>query len=94
MSILKDKIMPIRRYLILEESNVLETLRVIGTQNSIFIRMNLIVNNCGWADEPTKWFIHFDASNDQWRCIVDELVNKGFDMMIKDSTHNIYLIKR
>lgn len=81
---LVDKAIIKRHYLIIEEKNVMEILKVLDSINKRYVDFRLEIGNCGWADEPTKWFIHFDASNSQWKSIVTTL-NDKFDLCIKNS---------
>lgn len=66
-----------RRYFIVEEKNVTAILTVINRYYRFYVSQNLAIGNCGWADEPTKWFIHFDASNKQYDNILKDILEKG-----------------
>lgn len=66
-----------RRYLIVEEKDVTAILTVINRQYRIYSSQNLAVGNCGWADEPTKWFIHFDATSKQYDNILKDIIEQG-----------------
>lgn len=94
MKNLFDKIIKRRYYWILEERYIVEVLNVINSQQKRYIDQNMAVGNCLWANERTKWFIHFDASKEQWCNIVKELNAKGFELVIRNEPNNVYLIKR
>ena len=82
-----------RRYLVMEETDVLGILMTVNSQFKLYINQQLAVGNCGWAKEPTKWFIHFDASDRQWGSIVTEL-NERFNLSIKDHTKSIFVTRK
>lgn len=69
MNSLIDRIVTKRRHLVVEEQDVINTLKVI---NSHKIYTDIAVGNCGWAD-TSKWFIHFTTSNATWEIIRKEL---------------------
>jgi hypothetical protein len=77
----------------MEEADVLETLSTINSKYKMYINQQLAVGNCGWAKDPTKWFIHFDASDKQWGSIVTEL-NERFNLTIKDHTKSIFMTRK
>ena len=79
--------------LILEEEDVLATLKVINNHQKWYINQKLSVGSCGWEDEPTKWAIYFNASNVQWSNIIYDLMNEGLSLIIKDYTGRIHLIR-
>ena len=92
---LSSKFVPKRHYLIVNEGNVLEVLRVIDKQNVWYVKQNLSIDNCGWADDRKKWFIHFDTSDNQWMSIIDGLEERGFDLVIRNKRiESIFVIKR
>lgn len=66
-----------RRYLIVEEKDVTAVLTVINRQYRFYNSQGLVVGNCGWADEPTKWFIHFDATSKQYDNILKDIIEQG-----------------
>lgn len=84
MKKLFEKIVIKRHYLILEEKDVTKTLSVINRQSTLFINQKMAVGNCGWADETTKWFIHFDASESQWKKIKTDLKNEGLTDILEE----------
>lgn len=90
-----NKFVPKRHYLIVDEKNVLEVLREIDKQIVWYINQSLSIDNCMWADDPTKWFINFNASEDQWMSIIDGLEEIGYDLFIKSNRlESIFVIKR
>lgn len=70
MKNLMDRIVNKRYHLILEECDLIETLRVINKHHRVVPEMR--VGNCGWVD-TNKWFIHFTSTEFKWRLIRDEL---------------------
>jgi hypothetical protein len=89
-----DKLVVKRHYLIVEGRDVLETLGVVNEHRVFYINQKLAVGECGWAQYPTKWFIHFDASDDQWASIIGHLHNKGFELVIKERPKDIFVIRK
>ena len=84
-----------RQYLILEEKNVTEVISVVNKPFGKIFRPNMTVGNCGWADEPSKWFVHFDAPLKYWMSIITELNAKGYELTIdKRNPKDIVLSKR
>lgn len=81
------------RELILEEEDVIETLKVVNESRRWFIRHSLSVDTCGWEDQPTKWAIYFNATTIQWSEIIGSLMDKGFSLVIRDHTERIHLIR-
>lgn len=66
-----------RRYLIVEEADVTTVLTVINRHQGIFSNNNKLTGNCGWKNEPTKWYVRFYASDKQWGKIAGELSTLG-----------------
>lgn len=50
---------------------------VLGVINSHRRGSEFSVGNCGWNEAPTKWFINFDSTDEQYGHIVDELNKLG-----------------
>ena len=82
-----------RHYICLDEENVLETLKVIDGVDVWYVNKHLEVGNCGISVIPEKWFIHFNASKDQWGVIVETLKSK-FNLVICDSSNDVYLMSK
>lgn len=65
-----------RRGLVFEEADIARVLTVVNNRvcgKTIgMMKIDMYVGNCGWADR-TKWFVHFNATENQWRKIVDDL---------------------
>lgn len=59
-----------RCHLVVEEQDVVKTLRVIN-QNHRTVP-DMAVGNCGW-DDTNKWFIHFTTTKAKWKIIRKEL---------------------
>ena len=70
-----------RRYLIVEEKDVTTVLSVINHHQGLFSNHDKNTGNCGWANEPTKWYVKFFASDRQWGKIAGELCNFGSIMV-------------
>lgn len=66
-----------RRIIVVEEKDLTTVLAVLNNHRGFFDSKEKTIENCGWADEPTKWFIKFDASNKHWGRIADELKQFG-----------------
>ena len=66
-----------RRYLIAEEKDVTTVLTAIDNHLGFLSNNSKVVGNCGWAEEPTKWYIHFYASEREWGKIARNLSETG-----------------
>ena len=66
-----------RHYIIVEEKDVTTILQVINRNQGFFSDKNKLVGECGWAEEPTKWFIRFYASAREWGRMAKELNEFG-----------------
>lgn len=64
-----------RRVFIVEESDV--TLVLAGINRQHKAAPSLRVGHCGWADEPTKWFVMFDANDKVYGNVVKNLKTIG-----------------
>lgn len=73
-----------RRNLIVEESDVTKLIEIINKHQGFFSNNNKVIGNCGWADEPTKWYLDFYASSKEWGLIAGELSEIG-DITVKTS---------
>jgi hypothetical protein len=88
-----DQLAVKRHYLIVDDIDVLNVLEVINKHNKNLLKLNLTVGNCGWAAEPSKWFIHFDVSNKKWLSIVTDLT-KNYTLVIKDrSIDDVFVVR-
>lgn len=68
-----DKIIVKRRHLIFEENDMIKVLKTVDKiHDRGWLRNNVAIGNCGW-DDRAKWFIHFDASNERWEQIKNDL---------------------
>ncbi len=63
------------REFILEEKDVTTVLEVINSNYKTAPRLS--VGNCGWADDPTKWFIIFNANDKIYGKVVKSLKEIG-----------------
>lgn len=66
-----------RRYLIVDEKDVTTVLTVINRHQGFFSNNDKLAENCGWANEPTKWYVRFYASDREWGRIAGELSKLG-----------------
>lgn len=66
-----------RRRLIVEESDVTTVLTLINRHHGFFSNTEKTAGNCGWKNEPTKWYVCFYASNREWGRIAGELNTLG-----------------
>ena len=66
-----------RRYLIVEEADVTTVLTAINRHQGFFSNNDKLTGNCGWKNEPTKWYVRFYASDKQWGKIAGELSKLG-----------------
>lgn len=62
------------RNFIVEEQDVTTVLEVVNKHRK---NCNVDVNNCGWKEQPSKWFISFDANQKEYGNIVEELNKVG-----------------
>lgn len=67
----------IERKLIVEEKDVTTVMAVINRHHSFFSNKKMTTGNCGWKDQPDKWYIYFYASGKEWGSIVGELSTLG-----------------
>ena len=70
MEKLLDLVLVKRRHLYVNEKNLTNLLKVL---NRHYVINNISVGNCGWEDDPDKWFVNFDACNKKWDEIRSEL---------------------
>lgn len=89
-----DRFVKRRHNLIVVEQDVTTVLEAINSRRKWYINQNLAVGNCGWANEPTKWFVHFGATDNQWMFIIDGLNKKGYKLYLKDRPNDIYVSRR
>lgn len=66
-----DKFVVERHHIIVEEVDVVRALYVIDSNH--IVAPDIKVGNCGWADDPSKWFIHFNTTKSKWMRIRTEL---------------------
>lgn len=83
----KEKLIVKRYYLVLERCDVLDVIEVINNYRSWYVGQDLAVGNCGWANEPSMWFIHFSAPVSKWRKIINELNQKKFELIVRAPEH-------
>lgn len=84
-----------RHYLVTEEENVMDAVKVIDEikrGSRIHKVMNMELGNCDWKDEPTAWFINFDVTDNQWKKAMSMLRNKGYQIVLREDDR-LYLTK-
>lgn len=82
-----------RRRLIVEEKDMMSVLRALDTvsrSSKLPYAMSMEVGNCGWADEPTKWFVEFDATDRRWKNVIAELKHVNHKIILKED-NRLYL---
>lgn len=62
------------REFIVDEKDVTTVVTIINKHRRSY---EVKTNNCGWAEEPSKWFVMFDAGDEEYGHIVDELNKLG-----------------
>lgn len=65
------------RKLFVEEVDVTTVLEVINRYQSMFGNNYKLVGKCGWAEEPTKWFITFYITDRKWGSMAADLSEIG-----------------
>ena len=63
--------------LVVEEKDVTTVLTAINRHQGFFSNPNKLVGNCGWASQPTKWYVSFYASDREWGKIAGSLSELG-----------------
>lgn len=62
------------RKFIVDEKDVTTVITVVNEHRRGY---EVETNNCGWADTPEKWFIAFDACDEEYGHIVADLNKLG-----------------
>lgn len=73
--------------LIIEEENVTDILKVIFR----LTKGTVEVDECGWKDLPSKWFVQFYVTEEVWDEVKTKLKNGNFkeiQEVLKDSFGN------
>ena len=84
-----------RRYTVVEESDVMTVLKVlhnIKRKSRFHLLMEMEIGNCGWANKPEAWFIHFGSTTGQWRKFITTLEEEGYTMVV-DNQENFHVKK-
>ena len=63
-----------RRDFIVEEKDVTTILSAVGREAKT---TNYCIGNCGWADQPNKWFISFYTTDKRYGRIMKKLTGIG-----------------
>lgn len=96
MSKFSDYFVKRRHRLILDDSDILTMLKVlddIKRESRFYIAMDMEIGNCGWADEPEKWFMFFDETNKQWKSTIAKLNAIGYQLVLNEMD-KFYLVKK
>lgn len=64
------------REFLMDEKDVTTVLSVINRHRTGLDSI-ISVANCGWANEPTTWFVLFETSEKRYRKIVNDLKEIG-----------------
>lgn len=75
-----------RHALIVDESDVMTTLKVldeISHKSRFHIITGMEIGNCGWSNDPTAWFIHYDATAKQWRSVIEKFEQMNYQIVLK-----------
>lgn len=62
------------RHFIVDEGDVMIVLKAVSNYQQWF---DGSTGNCGWADEPNKWFVTFRATDKQYKDIIKKLKEFG-----------------
>lgn len=62
------------RTLVMKEADVTAVLQAVNKHNNHEIES---VGNCGWAEQPDMWFVHFEATEKKYKKIVCDLKQIG-----------------
>lgn len=65
-----------RHYLILDESDVIETLKIINAHKVFYANQKLKVGINKKSLNDKEWFIHFNSTDDKWMRIVTDLKDR------------------
>ena len=77
----------VRRHLIVKEEDLTTVLGIINSEIKIS-KQNQMIGNCGWKNEPEKWFIHFEGTIKECMKITEKLEQIG--TFKEDSVHILF----
>ena len=80
-----ENIVQKRRYLIVDEANVMTVLKVLDDIKHVskfYYAKVMEIGNCHWANDPEAWFIHFEATSGQWRKMIAVLKEQGYTLIL------------
>ncbi len=90
MSKLSDYFVKRRHHLILDESSIVTMLKVLDEtkrESKFRILMDMEIGNCGWMDEPEKWFMFFEVTNKQWKTVITKLSAIDFQLVLDEQDY-------
>ena len=70
MTNLMDKFITERHHLILNEENVVDTVKRMKEQGNV---QDMEIGPCGWVNDPNKWYLYFSTTREVWYRIRNEL---------------------
>lgn len=83
-----NKVICKRSRFLVDEENVTKALSVLD-KHVAFTKFTT-VGNCGWADEPEKWFIFVTISNEEYTQAIREL-KRDFSLEVTELKEDIYI---
>ena len=90
MKNLAKKILVKHHCLIMEENEVTKVIAVINQHTKVYNGKDWAIGNCGWADEPTKWFMHVDASESAWEDIKADISKSKMKTVTEKLMKTVY----
>ena len=75
-----------RHYMVVDEGDLIEILKVVTNTSSWFINQQIKVDNGVLVrmKYETKCAIEFSVSDEQWSSIISELKDKGYILLVDD----------
>lgn len=83
------KIIKRKREVIFDEADLEIVLKAIADttkQSSSYTWFRGSFGNCGWADEPEKWFAHFNASEEDYYTFINKMIEKKVTIYGQDKS--------
>ena len=81
-----------RRHLIVNQEDIITILEVLdgikrNTRGIFGIPLyEMEIGNCGWANEPEKWYMFFTISNKKWRIFIMELEQRNHKLILDENS--------
>lgn len=83
-----------RRSLVVDEKYIVDFFKAFDSANRKFkysIFRGMEIKSCESTNEPHKWTIYFNASNNKWRKLIAELKKGGRIIVLKEND-KLYLM--